>query len=427
MAPDIIVTLVHGTFARNADWVADESQFCQFLMRENPKGILIRRFSWSGANSFRARFKAAEELARQLDDQIQKERHASHFVVGHSHGGNIILWALRRCVLAQRIAGVACLSTPFLRVQRRSYGRRGWQPLLTLPVAMLIIGALIGWWINRHFLLVNMPWLGLLLFLLLVFFPLLLFAILRPRVLRRAAELESMAGFPLIAPERLCLIRHTGDEALTGLSGAAFFSWITTTIIGWADNVAAAFVRYLSPAVWSQKRFDAWFRTVGILLVIGILLIFLGANISDPQFDFESMDWRKWTGFGIGAMGSLMFLLSCAAMVIALFAYLGKEGIMRRSSELIRLMGISIAVILAMPLLAVLAMPFGPEGLMLGLLLEIVPEATPPGTWQITLLEGKAIDTALRHSAAYNDPEALKRLVQWMKALTSCSEGTEII
>jgi hypothetical protein len=245
---------------------------------------------------------------------------------------------------------------------------RAWQPLQTLPAAMVVIGLLILWFIIRHPLDISRLWVNVLSCALLAPLPLVLFLLLRPRILRHALDIESAAAFPLIDPQRLCIIRHTGDEALTGLSGAAFFSWITTTIIGWADSVAAAFVRYLAPAVSSQKRFEVWLRSVGALLVSSFAFILVGDRISPySSYDADSMSWRQWISFGFGAIAGVTLLLACAAMVVALLVYLGKEDVLRKTMQFLRLMAISITVIAAMPLLAILALPFGPEGLLLGL------------------------------------------------------------
>jgi len=48
-------------------------------------------------------------------------------VVAHSHGGNVALYALRDPAVRSLIAGLVCLGTPFIEVQRRALG-----PTLTL-------------------------------------------------------------------------------------------------------------------------------------------------------------------------------------------------------------------------------------------------------------------------------------------------------
>ena len=53
-------------------------------------------FQWSGANSHRARFRAAEEFRTFLQDLFAKHPDGRHVLIGHSHGGNVILYAYGR-------------------------------------------------------------------------------------------------------------------------------------------------------------------------------------------------------------------------------------------------------------------------------------------------------------------------------------------
>ena len=71
-----------------------------------------------------ARHRATTELRDFLRSQLAEyppEEGARHFVIAHSHGGNIALYALRDPELAHRLSGVACFATPFLYVRRRPY------------------------------------------------------------------------------------------------------------------------------------------------------------------------------------------------------------------------------------------------------------------------------------------------------------------
>lgn len=120
-----VFTLVHGTWARcwlskvmtkmsgSAQWYEDDSTFRSRLASDLPNSIFIRS-DWSGGNSVTARLEAAKSLALDLKQRIIDYPDAHHFVIAHSHGGNIACYALRdNPDLAGRIAVIA-LSTPFL-------------------------------------------------------------------------------------------------------------------------------------------------------------------------------------------------------------------------------------------------------------------------------------------------------------------------
>lgn len=108
----LLVTLVHGTFGRKARWVRPESAMWRCL---TATGGTCCTFLWSGRNSHRARFRAAEGLAEHLDRQRREHPGSRQVVVGHSHGGNIATHAVWRLGKdAEQSISVVTLATPFL-------------------------------------------------------------------------------------------------------------------------------------------------------------------------------------------------------------------------------------------------------------------------------------------------------------------------
>lgn len=98
-----VVTLVHGTWGRgmfcpsgDAPWTTEESTLCKSLKAPEHLGpsTIFRRFRWSGKNRHKARSKAANELHDYLARNFNSWPKAKHFVVAHSHGGNIALYAM---------------------------------------------------------------------------------------------------------------------------------------------------------------------------------------------------------------------------------------------------------------------------------------------------------------------------------------------
>src|SRR5215471_20324897 len=103
------VLLVHGTFSNVAQptdrpkpWWVGNSPFCSQLDTALAKQSSTVRtgtdqevFAWSGANSESERRKAAAELAARLRIVDQDPRVARYHLIAHSHGGNVVVQALR--------------------------------------------------------------------------------------------------------------------------------------------------------------------------------------------------------------------------------------------------------------------------------------------------------------------------------------------
>jgi hypothetical protein len=77
-------------------------------------------FEWSGENSHQARLTAASELATHLRAIADAHNGAAHFVVAHSHGGNVALAALSEDSARRSVDAIACLNTPFIQCRARS-------------------------------------------------------------------------------------------------------------------------------------------------------------------------------------------------------------------------------------------------------------------------------------------------------------------
>jgi hypothetical protein len=118
----VAVTLVHGTWGRKSAWTKESSKISEALCKGISDQVFLRRFEWSGGNSPSARSRAARELRQNLVRGITEYPHSKHFIIAHSHGGNVALYALRDSNLLASISGLVCLSTPFFNAQKRSLG-----------------------------------------------------------------------------------------------------------------------------------------------------------------------------------------------------------------------------------------------------------------------------------------------------------------
>lgn len=116
---EVIVHLVHGTFEQNAAWTLPGSPMREKISRANPEAK-FRRFLWSGLNTLAERRIAARELAGKIWESQSKR----HFIVAHSHGGNIVREMSQIAPhVAAKIEGVNLLSPPF--IFRRKIQRTG--------------------------------------------------------------------------------------------------------------------------------------------------------------------------------------------------------------------------------------------------------------------------------------------------------------
>ena len=114
-----VFVLVHGTWARNADWIGEHAGFASQLTSRIP-AAKTRAFRWSGRNSDRDRASAGEALVRETSALRAEYPEAEVVVIGHSHGGNVALNAYREAGGPESIDKIICLGTPFFHFAARA-------------------------------------------------------------------------------------------------------------------------------------------------------------------------------------------------------------------------------------------------------------------------------------------------------------------
>ena len=116
----IVVTLVHGTYARGAAWTKEgsalRSQIAETLVGHG-RNAHFDVFEWSERNTHKARIKAGYELAAHIRQLRKSHPRCSHFIVAHSHGGNLALFAHKHLPEHLHALGIATLGTPFLHAK----------------------------------------------------------------------------------------------------------------------------------------------------------------------------------------------------------------------------------------------------------------------------------------------------------------------
>lgn len=396
-SPEFVVTTVHGTFAHCATWINEDSRLAWHLRSSLKRPIYVRPFTWSGDNSVSARERAASDLRIHLRDLLDRWPDSCHVIIAHSHGGNVVLQALDEPELAHRVAGVACLATPFLTaaVNEPEFHEGGrarraaavWAGLASSLYVAKIVGSAWG-----RTLLVLVP--------LAVLSGLKLVDQIAEFMYRRAVWVAERIVAPAIAPEKLAIIRTPGDEAAALLAGVRLVGWIFDAMWRLLFGPLLQFRRIMSSnpptAEWSERDFWFKFLHLSVYPTIGALLI------DQPSAD----SWVRILGLllvvGYGMPALLMLLSGVVALPLSLFIALGRW-------------------------------PCGREVFLAGPFLELTAEPAPPGTWRVTqvaahesaleLKQEKGI--SLSHSRAHDDFIVHRRLAEWLTALGASNVDQE--
>jgi hypothetical protein len=401
-----LVTLVHGTFARNAPWTHDDSKLCTGLRAAFGGGVCFRRFPWSGRNSASDRAEASEALAKQIADDVCQYPSARQFVIAHSHGGNFALSAVANAGLVDRIAGVVCLATPFLVSRKRDLGKDPLafavgMVLIVVFAAILIVNAVVdplGWaseWKTtaKAVLLLTI---GTILFL----------ALGRWLDYGERIERGMAATANAIDPERVLIVRSPADEASGLLITGQFASQITVRVFLAAQRMYDRIESFAKR--WAKRRL----ALAGIAIVLfaaTVLFLFayaVATNADHPQ-------WMR-TGSLVGLYASML------PMVFVLTLPLGRYG----------LYGVTIparlaVAVLTWPIILLLSLflviPFGWEVAVANVLLDVSAEATPLGAWTVhtvaplTSGEIDSDEIPLVHSAIYDNPHVIALISDWIR------------
>lgn len=140
--PAYVITLVHGTWADTRGWVAPGSVLRREL--ETRLGsVVFREFPWSSAHTHAARTEAGVRLARFVRGGHAQYPEAKHFIIGHSHGGLVALYAMRDAAADQVVSGIITLATPFVSVRRRRFRPYISSITFLLVAAPVVAGALV--------------------------------------------------------------------------------------------------------------------------------------------------------------------------------------------------------------------------------------------------------------------------------------------
>ena len=415
-----VITLVHGTFARlptrDADWTREGSLLRRNLDAALGNDVVFVPFRWSGMNWPVARYRAADRLREHFVDTALRHPERSHYLISHSHGGNVCLYALRDANRAGSTVpnGAVCLSTPFIAAQPRPITL--FRFVATYAVLLVTCFAVVANVLGRilpalvsevdpsntvlYALALNEIWLEFLLCAVAAWFAtngLVRFA----RVRRDEIAVDTVA-VPLL------IYRSIADEASALLATSSFFSWLGA--VAW--TLASAFTITVA-------GFFAALLLAPFLLVIAVLLVaegLLGTTAVKSRVSRLSRSRRFWT-------------IVVTAGTMAAFALWGFffAGTRFGAAEM------GYAMVVATLMAAVISFS-ALSGLGYGLtapFLEVTAEATPVGSWTVHLFaarswgvedpvaerlpSGRSKPVSLAHSAAYSDAGVIAGIGMWMK------------
>jgi hypothetical protein len=389
-----LITLIHGTFDKGAAWTRPDSALQQALNDGLGVRAKVQAFEWTGHNTHGARLRAAKELAGFLDTEGAKHPGAKHVVIGHSHGGNVALYATNHIKDNQNLAHIICLATPFLLCGARAsisllthLAWYGLSVLFAMPTAaglLAIAGVIVTGKTDGFTRPMGMGGLWSFIFATAVVIYIAMRAYLNWSATRR---IKSLAWSATVKPSLLAIF-YRQDEAETYLS---YLNLGTSRLARLLWNViAAAFVAVLGYALLSM-----------------FLKTYQPALFNLPIFSTAHPWWGEGGGPPRrGAWSELVTLFFFGTLPLTLvFAYL-------------------------LPVLRGNPWGYGWEWPSTTMMLDIYPVQSTAGikTVQTEELSLDAREFAghkgLAHSAIYQDPRVLQKIVQWIEQGPTLVGGT---
>jgi len=375
-----VITLVHGTFARDAAWTRPNSALCTHLAAHLGAPVIFSRFQWSGRNSFRARRRAGNELAIHLAGLSKQYPRSGHYVITHSHGGAVAFYAAGE-MKHQEVRGLVCLSAPFLHVRQRPWNAAALGPvaigLMCWPFLMLSER-----WGYRKLLSfdvtpVDVSTGGILLFVLGL---LLAVSLVIGAVVFASLGTEKwvrLMRLPQWRTDRTLIIRSSGDEASGLLTTTQFVSFVLNRLV----SLPAAAVGHL----WDWISLGKLSMSAQLLALIGLVVVGLVLEVTDPAWYEPINIWGRYVVVALVLASTALSLLFALTVLVS----------------------------------GLLLMSFGPGMAIAGALLDVTAETTPPGgPWAVFHAKESQPDSliALKHSETYVSAEVLRLVAGWIKA-----------
>lgn len=423
-----VITLVHGTFAKNADWTQKDSEFSKMLadeLLEIEGAKIFEQVNWSGRNLFRSRQRAAEAIYDKLVDQEKRYENPRQYVIGHSHGGSALAYLISSTNKELKsLSGCIFLSTPFIDAR----ARKGWDVICSTVISLFgvmlfpILYFLYAGWFASQFDVSptslsesspSSPNAGeYLLVVPIIVYIGLIYWIARPSRLRAKYDVEGLAdrlSTSNLARADILIVKTTGDEALSALSATHFLSWASTLLLDFS----------LSPFKWAMRlRLSAAIVLIMLIAFVtyGTLMhgITLVLTRSSEQLPLPVSPWGI-TATGVSNIGK----------------YFGEgkiiihEGIVWRSftiAAMIAALVVFVYLNICMFILVISVIAhwsFGRFSIASALFMELAVEAMPRGSHDVFRIPWDDKNRGgLAHSGAYQDDKVVEHIGHWIVART---------
>jgi hypothetical protein len=428
------VILVHGTYGHGvlrslfwnllpSNWRLRDCNWpiCKML---KDRGVKVHSFSWSGLNNHRSRIEAGRELADYIARLGTNESQPMFIsIVGHSHGGNVALYALKHPD-TERVDSIVCLATPFLHVsaQELDFIVLRFLPLVLSIPTCLIVGLVVLFLLRDlvAFLQIVLPSQVIPILIVGVGAVGYIFAILMWRAahrmlwrvrayLKRLPEVCESYQPATPTRQRVLILRKIGDEATAYLLAGRFVEWLLTCIwwilsspVRLADRAKKAIDKFRAKFLY-QKRHTT--------------------PCEERSAERAREAKNKWTW----RIVNTAIVVACFILVpriskdpnikhfFDVFSIL-VETIVWRLLDLVWLVWLLLLAQFCLVLIAV-ALNFcrfgGMKDLLPTFFLQVNAEPIPRGSWELELFPAKGFRP---HSEIHQDPLVANRAAMWLLA-----------
>ncbi len=304
MPKRVHISLIHGTFAKNAGWTEETSSFCKSIVAGLDIEATFSRPQWSGRNRAKDRIAAADELAASLNAARSADPDCLQIAIGHSHGGSVLAYALaRHPELAEFVASIF-LSTPFIDARPR----RNWfltAMIVSFGFASVLIAAIaalesfLGFrylpFVLDHIWLVTTFDPTFMVSAIIFYFA--VFWVGKAIISSNPKRMARTISTCRLPTGRYLFVRTTGDEASGVLSTAQFSSWAFSRLVQGATSIFPKRLRRYPikgevPPI--MRRYPVLLRMIALFRVKALVLLFMFMTLIASAYfanDFVMTNW----------------------------------------------------------------------------------------------------------------------------------------
>lgn len=421
LPPRAVIYMVHGTFACRAKWIRPRSPISESLRRSLDWRIKVWPVHWSGGNMVGARWRAALRLRQKIERGVKAYPDAKHFVIAHSHGGNVALSALSDEDVSKKVSGVITLATPFLSakvVKPRELIDFGVGLFAALFAGWCVILAGVAqghgwaWWLPALLtclVVLGLLWLG---------------GWLNDQMHDFAKRLVARMPSVLPPPDKLAVVRVEGDEAIATLAGARFagssvrlfWRFLTAPAFRWmADLLEAvdygglhAIQEKLREQILKSQTPSTFPRTApGAPDLFTPPPQYLPPQPSPWEEAWQNAKPLLWQLIPVVAVESYKVLSPGWRLV--LLCLVGLYGVPAAIALLLVVLSVPVGILTSVTLF-----PCGWAVPLAGPYLQLAAEPTPTGRSSVFQFPGGGGDKGLDHSYAYQNERVWDFAADWI-------------